>query len=247
MTQKNMKLLQKYDSEYRSPQGDFKLYSKKVRPEMDNENPNLFEALLYWLTGDDELIHRVVNFDRRELNTAMGVRISRVAGSAGHRPASHDEEQGYFAYRSINLNGFAHHYLAELRSNGWTLGEKAGTAGWFRYYRWPHLQGFYKYCCKEQMSPLEYVWLIAAAFITLCKDKYDTDGKLMAWLRFEVICNDPGERVMHIARAVWLWALEKRYKKLTNGTGLGAVAWIFRWYFKDQNHPINRLADKWSK
>lgn len=254
-------------SEWRNKYGQIQIFKRGYgQGEPDNVNGNIFDGYTFTflhlfnllkVTDREKAIELIDN--NRTLDKSGDV----VPGYFNRRPStyeeiqegedvvSHDEYSGIVAMAYIlKRTDIIEEIVQAGLKNGFSYNNKEvetqGIVDRVRYTRQGVNTFFYKIMAEYEPTILEYIWFISSVFFTLFKDKTDTDGKMMAWMKLELA----KEKSQIIWFTYWAWKLilKRIYKNFEwKGKYYGPLETIFRIYFEPEDFPLQEFAEHWDE
>jgi len=224
---------------------------------IDNENPVLFTATYFYmlkrlgmLKGPDvnrllPKIRAMLNKLRLEPGLFNRYPSPGKTKRAHTRHFSRDEQIGLAMFdisfdkklglfKELYTYGEKNSYFYENRT--WiSTGKHRSKPGVRRLdgFRQHNFRGFIRMGVGKSMSLVHRKWTIAALHITGGRNKGKTSGKILAYLRFEVLRHGP-EDVKD--------AIVKFHLKMQRMYGIIPFQGLFKIYYQNPRHPIRRLA-----
>lgn len=229
---------------------------KGTKRDIDNENPVLFTATYYYLLKRLGMLKgKRKNRYRKKIRTMLAKlrlepglfnRYPSIGKKKAHpRHFSRDEQIGLGTFdiafdRSLGLfkelceygkrNSFFYENRTWLRPGKHQSKKSVRRLDGFRQHN------FRGYVCKgagESMGLLARKWTMTALALTRRRSKQKTSGKILAYLRFEVL--------RHSASDI-RDAITKFHLKMQQMYGKIPLQGLFRIYYRHPQHPIRKLV-----
>lgn len=228
----------------------------RMNPSIDNENPVLFTATYYYLlwrlgilnqARQKQLLPHIKKMlQLLRLEPGLFNRFPHLSSKKkGHpRHFSRDEQIGLGTLDCIfsgRLGLFRELYAYGQKTRFRYENRTWVSKGMHRKIKWSqrfvgmrqyNFRGYIKLGVGYSMSWLERTWTIAALYNPRYNDKQQTSGKILAYLRFQVLHRDPA---LHST----IFAFHTQMKRLY---GKYPLEHIFKIYYRHPKHPIHRLV-----
>jgi len=213
----------------------------------DSENQILWTGEFYTLCK----IHGIIDFDvdKVRVSEALALHQATMDGvpvpglysrhpdpyrfSDVHHGISWDEMNGLSVLSKIFDFDISMGIVEYGSQNGWAFIDEMPFTWDLSRVRQGRDIAFYKLTAGYQPVPWNVIWMIVSHALTSFKEKGNTSGKLMAWMRLENI-KDLG-LTYSVAYEMFMWKMRAMYGKYP-------VSELMKIYFQHQGHPFHRLA-----
>jgi len=213
----------------------------------DSENQLLWTGEFYTLCK----IHGIIDYDRDKERVTKALAKHQVKMDGVPVPGLYSRHPDPYRLREVHhgiswdeMNGLS--VLSKIfdldvstgiveygSQNGWVFIDEEPFTWKADRVRQGRDIAFYKITAGYKTVPWNVVWMLVSHAITSFKEKGDTSGKLMAWMRLETIKDL--SLLYLVAYEMFMWKMRMTYGKYP-------LSELIKIYFRDPNHPFHRLA-----